>query len=66
MADELTIADVDQAEARLADAKANLTGQEYRDVKREVVAIRSAWRQQEEAAGRRAGRVGGDAVETGG
>ena len=66
----MTIADVDQAEAALAAAKEKYHGSgkaekhaaEFREAKREVVRLRSAWRAQEEAAGRR-GTVGGDAVK---
>lgn len=71
---EISVAEVDQAEARLAEAKAEYYDQggpdapeearaAFRDTKREVVQLRQAWRVQEEAAGRRAGMVGGDAVE---
>jgi hypothetical protein len=67
---EVTIADVDQAEAALADAKARREAgedvPEYRDVKREAVRARRDWRLQEEAAGRRTGRIGGDAYQSGG
>lgn len=62
---EVSIAEVDQAEAALAEAKAAYadnpdTKAEFLEAKRQVVAVRQAYRQQEEAAGRR-GRVGGDA-----
>ena len=71
---EITIAEVDQAEASLAEAKAAYyaaggpssdeeTRASFRDKKREVVQLRQAWRVQEEAAGRRGGMVGGDAVK---
>lgn len=66
---DITIADVDQAEAALADAKARKQAgdaSDYVNVKRRAVQTRVGWRQQEEAAGRRNGKVGGDAVQTGG
>ena len=61
----ITLASLDQAEARLAEAKKkkankSMTEREYRTVKRDVVQLRVAWRAQEEAAGRRNGLVGGD------
>lgn len=66
---ELTIADLDQAETRLQSAKKARRGKrmnhdDYQNVKREVVAVRRAWREQEEKAGRRTGFVGGDAVKS--
>lgn len=61
---EITIADLDQALARLAEAKAN-PGPDYKQIKHEVTQLRLAWRRQEEAAGRRGGMVGGDAVAGG-
>lgn len=68
MSEEISIAEVDQAEAALADAKSafyesgkseELQGA-FADAKRDAVAARRAWRQQEEQAGRRSGFVGGD------
>lgn len=69
MEQEVSIADVDQAEARLAEAKdkkraGDLGDEEFRAVKNEVNNLRQAWRRQEEAAGRRNGFVGGDATAT--
>jgi hypothetical protein len=66
---EVSIADVDQAEARLAEAKDKkradeIDPEEFRAIKNEVNNLRQAWRRQEEAAGRRGGFVGGDAVAT--
>ena len=63
MAKEITVADVDQAEAELVAAKKNkkLSDEERADIAQRVVDVRSAFRQQEVAAGRRAGLVGGDA-----
>lgn len=69
MSDEISIAEVDQAEAALADAKNAYRENEddaaaketFLDAKRHVVAVRSAWRKQEEDAGNR-GLVGGDAT----
>lgn len=71
MSKEITVAEVDQAEARLKDAKeayyasdkAPEEAESFRDAKREIVAVRQAWRVQEEAAGRRTGLAGGDAVK---
>lgn len=67
---EISVAEVDQAEAALADAKATYNASEkteedaaaFRAAKRQTVELRQAWRLQEEAAGRRTGKVGGDAV----
>lgn len=66
--EEISIASVDQAEAALSAAKCAFyesgKSEEFRpafvEAKREVVAVRRAWRQQEEQAGRRNGFVGGD------
>jgi predicted P-loop ATPase len=68
---EVSIADIDQAEAALAAAKEAYYGSDkaeehreaFQEAKRNVVQLRSAWRTQETAAGRR-GLVGGDAVAT--
>jgi hypothetical protein len=68
---EISIADVDQAEAALAAAreayyasdKTDADKVAFGEAKRAVVEVRSAWRAQEESAGRR-GPVGGDAVVT--
>lgn len=68
---EVSIAEVDQAEAELAAAKETYHGSDraeehraaFQDAKRKLVELRSAWRAQEEAAGRR-GLVGGDAEVT--
>lgn len=68
---DISIAEVDQAEAALADAKSTWYGSDkdpaHRDAfdaaKREVVRVRQAYRLQEEAAGRRGGPVGGDAMK---
>jgi hypothetical protein len=68
---EISLAEVDQAEAALKDAKeayyasgkAPEETERFREVKREIVAIRQAYRIQEEAAGRRTGLAGGDAVK---
>lgn len=71
---EVSIADVDQAEAALADAKeahyapgerSAEEQQAYDATKEHVVAVRRAWREQEESAGRRGPgvTVGGDAEE---
>jgi hypothetical protein len=64
---DITLAELDQAHARLADAKArkaegSIDPAEYKTVKHEVAALRVAYKQQEEAAGRRTGIIGGDAV----
>lgn len=69
MEHEVSIADVDQAEARLAEAKDKkradeISSEEFRAVKNEVNSLRQAWRRQEELAGRRNGFVGGDATAT--
>lgn len=67
---EITVAEVDQAEAALAEAKAKYHGSdkkdgkaEFQQAKRDVVQLRQQFRMQEEAAGRRTGMVGGDAVK---
>lgn len=70
MSAEISIADVDQAEAALSTAKQKYHGSgkspdhkdEFLEAKRNVVRLRTAWRAQEEQAGRR-GLVGGDAVK---
>jgi hypothetical protein len=63
MAKNISIADVDQAEAELVAAKKNkkLSADELTAIEEKVVEVRSAFRQQEVAAGRRTGLVGGDA-----
>lgn len=59
MAREISLADVDQAEAALADAKkrrkTDLDG--YKAQARKTTELRQAWRRQEESAGRRVGLV---------
>lgn len=68
---EITIAEVDQAEAALKDTKEAYYASDkapeesaaFREAKRAVVSLRQAWRLQEEAAGRRSGLAGGDAVK---
>lgn len=73
MAREITIAEVDQAEAEFlalkkkAQAKSatNATRDEYKEMAREFAELRSAYRFQEEQAGRRVGLVGGDATPEG-
>lgn len=61
MARDLTLADVDQAEAKLSEAKkartSDLAG--YQSQAQETSDIRLAYRRQEEAAGRRSGMVAG-------
>lgn len=69
---EISIAAVDQAEASYAEAKATYYASEqtdedketFRAAKQEIVSVRSAWRLQEEQAGRRqvGTTVEGDAV----
>jgi hypothetical protein len=70
----ITSAELDQAEARLRDAKAakdagTMELEAYKAVSAEVVRLRQVYRLQEHAAGRRhqtgAGLVGGDAYITG-
>ena len=63
MAKNISIADVDQAEAELVDAKKRktTTADQLAELEEKVVEVRSAFRRQEQAAGRRAGIVGGDA-----
>lgn len=68
---DLTVGDVDQAEAALVDVKhkhaaGDMSREDYNAAKRAAVAVRVAWRQQEEAAGNRTGRIGGDAYASGG
>ena len=64
MAKNISVADVDQAEAELAEAKKNkkLTDAERDEIAQRVVELRSAFRTQEVDAGRRAPGV---AVTTG-
>lgn len=68
--DEISASDLESAEATFAEVKADyasggdVTTEEYRAAKRGLVSLRSAFRNQEQAAGRRSGLVGGDvAVE---
>lgn len=65
MAKQITADDVAQAEARLADAKGQKNQAKRQRAAEEVAELRSAFRAQEEAAGRRnAGNgPGGDAVK---
>lgn len=60
MAKNISVADVDQAEAELAEAKKNkkLSDAERDEVAQRVVELRSAFRTQEVDAGRRAAGVG--------
>jgi hypothetical protein len=68
--EEISLADVDQAEAALADAKAAFYASDkgpeasvpFKAAKLECNQVRQAYRTQEVAAGRR-GPVGGDAVK---
>ncbi len=62
----VSIGDLDQAEAQFAEQKADynsdkLSKADYAEAKRQVVAVRHAYRNQEIAAGRRVDKVGGDA-----
>ncbi len=79
MAREITLADLRAAEAAHREAKAERVPKlasargaalesvkdEHRSAAESLVAIRSAYRNQETAAGRRRGFVGGDAFITG-
>lgn len=60
---QITVADVDQAEAALIEAKKRRSKDRegYKAQARETTELRQAFRRQEEAAGRRGGLVGGDA-----
>jgi len=57
MAREITVADVDQAEAALLAAKKDKDPQARQEAAERLASVRSAWRSQEQAAGRRAGLV---------
>lgn len=65
MAREITLAEVDQAEAALLEAKKKARTKSATDADQatrkkaaeKLVELRSAWRRQEEAAGRRSGLV---------
>lgn len=61
MAREITVAEVDQAEAELAAAKKGKDRVKRQEAMDRVSELRLAWRAQEEAAGR---RVGIAAVQT--
>lgn len=68
---EITVADIDQAEAALLDEKGKYHGSgksaehkpAFDAAKKHLVTLRQQYRIQEEAAGRRTGKVGGDAVK---
>ena len=53
MAKQITVADVDQAEAALAEAKKGKDRAKRQAAMDRVAEVRSAFRRQEEAAGRR-------------
>jgi hypothetical protein len=57
MAKKVTVADVDQAEAALAEAKKGKDASRRQQAMEELAQVRSAWRRQEEEAGRRVGLV---------
>lgn len=65
MPKEITVAELDQAEAELAQAKKSKNVERRAEASQRLADLRSAWRIQEEAAGRRAGFVGGDAAKEG-
>lgn len=65
MARQITIGDVDQAEAALAQAKKGKDPAKRQAAMDKLAEVRSAFRTQEEQAGRRVGMVGGDAVSEG-
>jgi hypothetical protein len=70
MAEKVTSADLDQAEADLREAKnarvaGDLSTEEYRERANQAVATRRTHRLQEEAAGNRIGHIGGDAFVIG-
>lgn len=65
MAREITIAEVDQAEAALAAAKKGKDPERKQQAAESLQELRTAYRLQEEAAGRRTGLVGGDATPEG-
>lgn len=58
---EISIADLDQAEAELRDAKESGDQEWKKTASENLASLRQAYRTQEEAAGRRGGIVGGDA-----
>lgn len=58
---EITHGDVIAAEAQLSMAKNGHDREALEAAKQHLNTIRSAWREQEVAAGRRSGLVGGDA-----
>lgn len=65
---EITADDLAAHEATFADVKADyrkgkVKADEYRGAKRGLVSLRAQFRAQEEAAGRRSGFAGGDAVK---
>ena len=60
MAKKLTVADVDLAEAELAEAKKGKDAGRRQDAMNRVAEVRSAFRLQEEQAGRRVGLVATD------
>jgi hypothetical protein len=57
MAKKITVADVDQAEAALAEAKKGKDAARRQKAMDELASLRSAFRRQEEEAGRRVGIV---------
>jgi hypothetical protein len=65
MAREITVAEVDQAEAALAAAKKGKDVEKRQAAMDALAEVRSAFRLQEEQAGRRVGLVGGDATPEG-
>jgi hypothetical protein len=65
MARKVSIADVDQAEADLAAAKKGKDPARKQAAANALAEVRSAYRTQEEEAGRRSGLVGGDATSEG-
>lgn len=73
MATEISVGEVDQAEAALLEAKrkaqrksaTNADQRAYQEAAQELSNVRRAWREQEESAGRRTGLAGGDATPEG-
>lgn len=65
MAREITAADVEAAQAELATAKKSKDRVKRQQAMDKVAELRTAFRVQEEKAGRRVGLVGGDAVSEG-
>lgn len=63
MARKITVADVDQAEAALAEAKKGKDRERRQQAMNELAEVRSAFRRQEEEAGRRVGLVATDTSE---